>query len=1162
MKKYFIPIIGTISAGKSTFLKALLGINVLQSGATTTTKFICLIKNNVDTKFYHVIPKKDKTIYFEKEGEETKNEEGIKERIKKINEDLSNKKGTKDDIFYMLETPIKNIENLPLLEKCYFMDVPGLNENMSSYIEIVFSLITSEDIIFEIMVFDSTSIGSDNIINIFKDLESKKCLKKDNNIFILNKIDQCTKGGEMDIIDSFKQYFYETFEDEKKNDKDNIFINIYKNYFIPMNSLLYLAETSIDNNFTSLLIFELYIYLEYNNRSEASTFYEFLDKRIETIIEDGKLELDGDLKKIGDKEMEIISKSIEDIKNLTKNLKSKSDFQLGINLNKKPIMKNMKKLFLIQKNKNYHCFHSTFYRELQEILKNIDVNQIDFSSPPGVIFSNEEHKIQIPKNFDVKMSNIKEENIIEKDESNIINLSTIQELEKFLNETFKVIDPKNEMENFRISLQTLRENILGRKLRIAFIGNISVGKSTVLNSIIGQEILPTKESECTYRGVIIRHKNLKDFRLYRTKLITRGTGLDEYYFFETAQFNYCEGADNIKSYLKNKNSDKNISDDDAYIVINGRLKIFDFIKLDEKLINMIEFIDLPGPDRKNNTFNEKEYYKKILKFSNCCIYMNEPKTVDDTNSVKRMTAQYLNDKEKVFPTLRPQFIKTCLFLINKSDTLETEDDKVNIANNIYKNMLSVEKGIKKNELNIAFFSAQSFLYFLKSYSLYVEKVKQDPYSLLLNAFLENHRSIFSFKSFKSFFISKINKIEEDFELELEEDDIEVPVEFEKKMVESFDHLYKTTFMAHLSRKEEKEIIGKLYKLSQELSSKDLSRTCYSHLFFDVLEKVIKFSENLQKENLKKSILDFFENTDILFQKEIKEQNEKERIETKEKIKYINEIVIPHIKDKFDEIENNIKKIIDYGRLKAEKLIENEIQNIDKRLEEVNNDLDKASLIMQEKVNKIVEEVRDGQKKELQSLSKEVEAIIEKKLYNYEEKSNKDSTKINTSKELPMRTIISLFASTITGVGTRMGLVYIAEISMAGAAASAAGGVGAATTSSALIGSLGGPIGIGIGFGIGIAISTASLLYYYYSKSNRYQTGLNAFKGEIINKFRESEKNVLNDFRTYKETFFKEISIKTELLQKNIDNVDMKKWNEIKQKYNIQKDKIMKKMNNY
>ena len=173
MKNYYIPIIGTISAGKSTLLKGLLGINALQSGVSTTTRFICLIKNKEETTFYHVIPQKEKTIYFKKDGEETKGEENIKERIKKINQDLSNRKGTKDDIFYMLETPIKNIENIPLLEFCYFMDIPGLNENMSSYIEIVFSLITINDILFEIIVFDSTSIGSDNIVNIFKDLDKK-----------------------------------------------------------------------------------------------------------------------------------------------------------------------------------------------------------------------------------------------------------------------------------------------------------------------------------------------------------------------------------------------------------------------------------------------------------------------------------------------------------------------------------------------------------------------------------------------------------------------------------------------------------------------------------------------------------------------------------------------------------------------------------------------------------------------------------------------------------------------------------------------------------------------------------------------------------------------------------------------------------------------------
>ena len=81
-----------------------------------------------------------------------------------------------------------------------------------------------------------------------------------------------------------------------------------------------------------------------------------------------------------------------------------------------------------------------------------------------------------------------------------------------MDETFKVIDPQNELGEFTISLQSLREKILGRKLRIAFIGNINVGKSTVLNCIIGRDILPTKENECTNRGIIISHEKSNIFK--------------------------------------------------------------------------------------------------------------------------------------------------------------------------------------------------------------------------------------------------------------------------------------------------------------------------------------------------------------------------------------------------------------------------------------------------------------------------------------------------------------------------------------------------------------------------------------------------------------------------------------------------------------------------
>ena len=69
----FIPIIGTISAGKTAFLRAFLGIDVLQTGSVTTTKFVCLIKNSTQISFYHVIPKKEQDLIFVIVGPETKN---------------------------------------------------------------------------------------------------------------------------------------------------------------------------------------------------------------------------------------------------------------------------------------------------------------------------------------------------------------------------------------------------------------------------------------------------------------------------------------------------------------------------------------------------------------------------------------------------------------------------------------------------------------------------------------------------------------------------------------------------------------------------------------------------------------------------------------------------------------------------------------------------------------------------------------------------------------------------------------------------------------------------------------------------------------------------------------------------------------------------------
>jgi hypothetical protein len=183
--------------------------------------------------------------------------------------------------------------------------------------------------------------------------------------------------------------------------------------------------------------------------------------------------------------------------------------------------------------------------------------------------------------------------------------SILQEMIDFLKDKLK--NQFNELDSY---LRAINENLFGRKIRISFIGQISVGKSTVLNCIIGERILPTDMSECTYRGIIIKHDpSLKDFYLYKVKAetINNCDGLLEFTNFIEEPEPFCRGVKQIESYLSTKNNDKNINSiSEAFIIIKGKLKVFDYIELEKDLIDKIGFDDLPGYDRKKNEFNKKK----------------------------------------------------------------------------------------------------------------------------------------------------------------------------------------------------------------------------------------------------------------------------------------------------------------------------------------------------------------------------------------------------------------------------------------------------------------------------------------------------------------------------------------------------------------------------
>ena len=1103
MKK-FIPIIGTVSSGKSTFLKGLLGLNVLETGLTTTTKFVSLIKNGAQMKFYHVIPKKEKYLEFIKDGEEIFGEENIKNKIIEINKSFSEKPGTRNDIFYILETPIKNIENDYLLKECYFMDIPGLNENENSYIEEIFSLITLDDIKFEIIVFNSRYKDSDNLLNIIQKLEEKKCLKKSGNLFILNKIDQVNKNGENEIINNFKQYFYQNFEDDKK--ENLIMININENNFIPMNSILYLAETRKKEDFCSMLIYEFFCFIELKNK--INSFYEYIQKKF-------NLNLIDDNAKITDDEFNIIRRSVDELDNI-KN-KSNPDCYINIRLNKKIVKNNMIKLFLFHKTKYNYDDHSKYYIELKQIITDIDKKGVKLISPP---LHNKKKYIPINKNSS----------------KNKIDNETLKEFENFFYDTFKKIDPDNELENFKSSLENIRKYIFNRKMRIAFIGNVGVGKSTILNSIIGEDILPTDDKECTYRGVIIRHMEGESFKLYKSRFKEKGKGNNLYYYFEEDKNPYCTNIKDIKSYLTVKNNDKNIEDKDAYLVIKGHLKIFDFIKLDENIISKIEFIDLPGSDVESNTFNKNNYHNKILKFSNCCIFINVPENLDTFENINKMIEIFGTNKQKIFPNLRKNFIKTCLFLINKIDELDKNEERKKLKDNIIKNISNIEKEAKDKDINISFFSGTFFLKYLNTRLNYVFNFENNPELLISNLYKEYYPKNFSINySFRKFIEDQISKIEEDFFLnEEEEEEKEEEDEKNEELLDKYKKIINTCIEKIennsyiLIRKNDNDtddnnndIVKKLYNLSKKLKNKDYSNTKYSSKFFDDLKSVIENSEKLYQENFNSIIKDFLKNADILFSKELKKDIENKTYKKKKEKSKLNSL-INDIQENFIISVKNIKKIFSDGNKEIISIIDEEIQNKSEILKKLNFDLDNAVNIFKNKIEKIIEQIQINVNQEFKKLLKDIEQIIKLKLL------ENDNKLIDYD--------IDFIENNSIERDSFFGFSFASGFALA-------------------ICSL---------FGIEVCAIIAIVVNFFFvrrdiknSKIAAYEKGLKELKSKICMKLNEYEKKFFEDFQIYEDEIIIKLVQKLSLIEKDIVNIESEQWKEIQKNYDIQKDKIMK-----
>lgn len=283
-----IPIIGAISSGKSFFVDSLLGLNILESDSNITTKFVCIIqhhKNLKEPRFYQIeLIEKDfdenKMMIYEGniKGNIINGYENIKQKIKEINrmhKDIENEEVKYEELFYVLEIEIKNIENEKLLDEYDFYDIPGLDEylgdekktgeNLSQsekqkeenslkrmkYIEGLFKYFKSR-IDFGVFVINAEShyanASKEVIINVANILKPKKIR---NYLIILNKIDRQAQPKV-------------TIKKVKSIITNNVIkqLNLSDNIFISLDSRQLKHQTLMKENFENYLFFLFNQYLE------------------------------------------------------------------------------------------------------------------------------------------------------------------------------------------------------------------------------------------------------------------------------------------------------------------------------------------------------------------------------------------------------------------------------------------------------------------------------------------------------------------------------------------------------------------------------------------------------------------------------------------------------------------------------------------------------------------------------------------------------------------------------------------------------------------------------------------------------------------------------------------------------------------------------------
>ena len=481
--------------------------------------------------------------------------------------------------------------------------------------------------------------------------------------------------------------------------------NLNKNFFIAISTLQVENELLMDKSFKHLMNYHYFNYaskvIRDKNLKSGKTFIEHLNEILTKVHGIKKEDIIKNVENLNKNAN--ISYINEELISIVNNFENYFTFaeqiDIGISENNfKDINKNF-----IDFDEDFDDIDPSYIIKMMYILHKEKKNLPSYSEETNKLldyFSRNkkkdiENKEKVEKEKDNDETN---EGKINRRIINIINnfVKIIQETKLDRNQIKNVM---TEIEKIKIYLEKY-DNIF-----IPFLGPSNAGKTTIINGIIGKDILPTNLSECTKKGIIISYCESEEVTIRKVWFRENNFNGEDFRYLKLGNI-IGRGLEQVKQTLHGLNYNFTDKKENFFYLVQTKIKLFDEMKLEKNFKKMIYLVDLPGYGT-NNIF-EKEIYNKLLSISSSFIFVVKNKLIKEnyTQEIVQNIFEQAKKQKKISSSL---FLKSCLFIFNIENEEKIKDEELTNAKVDIISIINELKNDDKDNINICFFKAKYYL---------------------------------------------------------------------------------------------------------------------------------------------------------------------------------------------------------------------------------------------------------------------------------------------------------------------------------------------------------------------------------------------------------------------------------------------------------------------